>query len=495
VGTQFNLILKGTYIMATFAQAVELSNKKGHTKTENGMKTRKSSLSSVVDFFYGVGGNRANPENSLKLFTAALQEDVDLAIRVLLWSRDVRGGAGERNQFRIMLQYLAMNELELGKRVLTKIPELGRWDDILSLIGTPLEPEALEFISSALNAGNGLCAKWMPREKSAHKSTALKIMKYMGLKPTQYRKLLSQNTEVVEQLMCANEWSGINYSHVPSIAAKTYSKAFAKRDSERYQEYLTKLTKGDTDVKINAGAIFPHDVISSIWGSTTKSEEMRVQAQWDALPNYMEGGEYNILPLVDVSGSMGFKFDSKSDVTALRVAVSLGLYISTKNQGAFNGLICTFSETPKLHKISSKGIKRQLEEVKRLDWSMSTDIEAAFSEILEVATKNSVPQSEMPNVILILSDMQFDGCVYGEDSLSANSMIRKKYKKAGYEVPNIVFWNLKTSNGVPVKMDKLGTALVSGFSPSILKSVLTSIEDMTPIGVMMKTIMKDCYSI
>jgi hypothetical protein len=315
--------------MTTFTQAVESANKKGHTKTENGMKTRKSSLSSVVDFFYGVGGNRANPENSLKLFTAALQEDVDLAIRVLLWSRDVRAGAGERNQFRIMLQYLAMNEFDLGKRVLTKIPELGRWDDILTLIGTPLEHEALEMISSALNAGNGLCAKRMPREKSAHKSTALKIMKYMDLKPTQYRKLLSQNTEVVEQLMCANEWPVINYSHVPSIAAKMYSKAFAKRDSLRYEEYLTKLIKGDTDVKINAGAIFPHDVISSIWDHTTKSEEMRVQAQRDALPNFMEGKEYTILPLVDVSGSMGFNL-SKSNTTALQVAVSLGLYISTK---------------------------------------------------------------------------------------------------------------------------------------------------------------------
>jgi hypothetical protein len=209
----------------------------------------------------------------------------------------------------------------------------------------------------------------------------------------------------------------------------------------------------------------------------------------------MEDRSYNILPLVDVSGSMGFKFNSASNTTALQVAVSLGLYISAKNKGAFNNLICTFSATPTLHKIYSNGIKRQLEEVKRLDWGMETNIEAAFSEILKVATKNSVPQSEMPNVILILSDMQFDECISGGDSLSANSMIREKYKEAGYEVPNIVFWNLKTSNGVPVKMGTSGTALVSGFSPSILKSILTSIEDMTPVGVMMKTIMKDCYSI
>ena len=74
-------------------------------------------------------------------------------------------------------------------------------------------------------------------------------------------------------------------------------------------------------------------------------------------------------------------------------------------------------------------------------------------------------------------------------------MIRNKYEEAGYQMPNVVFWNLNAKDNVPVKFNERGVALVSGFSPSILKAVLSGdMENLTPVGVMMKTLMVDRYA-
>ena len=77
---------------------------------------------------------------------------------------------------------------------------------------------------------------------------------------------------------------------------------------------------------------------------------------------------------------------------------------------------------------------------------------------------------------------------------SAMKMIERKYEKAGYNVPKIVFWNLNAKDNVPVKFNKNGTALVSGFSPSICKAVLAAdLEDFTPRSIMLKAVMNDRY--
>ena len=128
------------------------------------------------------------------------------------------------------------------------------------------------------------------------------------------------------------------------------------------------------------------------------------------------------------------------------------------------------------------------------EWAMNTNLNAAMEKILDVAVKNSVPQSEMPAMLLILSDMQFDQCIRHDDS--AMQMIERKYAEAGYTAPQVVFWNLNASDNVPVKADKSGAALVSGFSPSITKALLAAdMNDFTPEGIMRKTVMVPRYDI
>jgi hypothetical protein len=298
--------------------------------------------------------------------------------------------------------------------------------------------------------------------------------------------------------MCAKDWDNINYSHVPSVAHARYKKAFG-RNGTTYAEYVTKLIKGEAGVKINAGAVFPYDVLKGAINkysrsSMSKTELDALQAQWDALPNYV--GDANVLPMVDSSGSMTCPaggYNSKSGLTCLDIALSLGLYFADKNKGKFKDTFLTFSNTPKL--VNLKGNINQKIDQMNTGEVANTNLNAAFNLILKTALDNNVPQAEMPETLVIFSDMQFDQGVKHDDS--AIEMIARKYEAAGYTIPKVVFWNLNAAYGnTPVKFDKSGTALVSGFSPAVATSVLSGdLEDFTPEAIMLKTVMKDRYDL
>ena len=474
--------------MTTFVNAVVNQS----ARTENGMKARQSTANAVTDLFFKIGAMRG--QNVIPAWTAAYVQDKELATRIALWTRDVRGGAGERKIFRDILVDLASSDPHRGVALGRKVPELGRWDDFLVFVGTPLEVYAFETIREALEAGNGLCAKWMPRQGDV----AIKLRKHLGWTPKFYRKRLVELTKVVETQMCAKDWDNINFNHVPSVASGRYKKAFA-RNTEKYKEWTAALVSTDPEVaksvKVNAGAVYPYDVLKGVinhYGRYDQFNLNHIIAQWEALPNYV--GDANILPLVDVSGSMtslagGHK--SKSSTSCLDVAVSLGLYLADKNTGKFKDTFLTFSSDPQLLHLRGN-ILDKVKQMVSSKWEMNTNLHRALDKILRTAIEGNVPQSEMPGALLILSDMQFDSCIRHDDS--AMEMIKRKYTEAGYNVPNIVFWNLNAHDNVPVKYDTRGAALVSGFSPSIVKAVLQAeMDNFTPEAIMMQTIMNPRY--
>ena len=456
-------------------------------RTENGMKSFTSSANPLVDLFFAAGASRG--KNIVPQFKSAYQFNPELTTRLALWLRDAREGAGERQLFREILAFMVDHDLEMLTRILPKVAEMGRWDDLLVLANTSAQDAAFSLIYDALNSDNaGLVAKWMPRKGPV----AITLRNWLELTPKQYRKLLVTLSDTVEQKMCARQWSEINYSHVPSVAAARYQKAFWKRDPTRYAAYVAELSKPvekrDPAVKINAGAVYPYDVIKTLRHRDLDGHA--AQAQWDALPNYM--GDSKILPLVDVSGSMDQPVAGSRSITCLDVALSLGLYCADKNSGPFKDMFVTFSSRPQL--ITLKGtIRQRLNAMETSNWSMNTNLHGAFSEILALAVKTNVDPVDMPDTLLILSDMQFDACIRHDDS--AMQMIRRKYQDAGYKVPNVVFWNLNSRGGeTPVRYNEKGVALVSGFSPSIVQSILGASDDFTPEGIMMQTLTKDRYN-
>ena len=477
--------------MNSFVSAV----KNQEARTANGMKALKSTSSACVDLFFKIGASRG--KDITKDFVAAYVENKDIALRIAQWVRDARGGAGEREIFRQILTYLDKHDQDAAAKLLMKVPEIGRWDDIFVVKSDKLKYQAYSMLGDALRAKNGLAAKWTPRKGDV----AVEIRNFFGMSPKFYRKSLVELTNVVESQMCSKEWDGINFSHVPSVAHARYKKAFF-RNTQEYAKYVAELVKDPKDrsmkVKINAGAVYPYDVLKGVIGayrSNYNATELgALQAQWDAMENFI--GDANVLPLVDVSGSMSCPAggrNSKSLTTCMDVAISLGLYCADKNKGKFKDTFLTFSGSPELLHLNGN-IVQKVQQMSSSNWGMNTDLVKAMEKILKTAKDGNVPQAEMPEMLLIMSDMQFDQCARFDDS--AMQMIARKFEAAGYELPKIVFWNLNAADNVPVKYDTRGVALVSGFSPSIMVATLGGdVENFTPESIMLKALMVPRYDL
>lgn len=451
------------------------------TLTENGMITNSSSLNECVNLFFTIGAMRGQDKNRLiSNFSKAFNENPLVALKTLFWVRDVRGGAGERQIFRDIIKYLVENHPNVVSKNIQAIPYFGRWDDLSVLFGTPLEAQAIQMFVQGLIVKDGLCAKWIPRKGNIFNA----IRKAMNVTPKDLRKLLVGYSNTVEQKMCANEWTNIEYSKVPSLAMARYTKAFAKHDSVGFSNFITRLNKGET--KINTGALYPYNVIQTmkegVWELANE--------QWKSLPNYMEGVTERILPVVDVSGSMGSTVSG--NISCMDVAVSLGLYISERNEGVFKDAFITFSENPTLEKLDGT-LKDRYTQMINSKWGMNTNLGAVFNLILKQATKHKLKPEDMPTKLLIMSDMEFDEAI--NDRLSAIDMIRLKYEEYNYELPKIIFWNIQSRNkNFPVRYDDNNTALISGLSPTIVKSILGD-KEITPISVMNDTINANRYSV
>lgn len=507
------------------------------TETENGMPAYSSTTSACLDFFYKAGTTRNDSHHEIiTLFEAARRENEDLALRILLWARDVRGGAGERRLFRIILSHLKDNHRALSDKVIKATPTIGRWDDIYAGEFTPATVNMMKF---GLGRCDVLFAKWFQinNEKAfdllfnnmfseeirsirnEHKDNEKKINAsiYNLKKMLKTHIIAVRKHKLVEQKMCSNKWDDIDFSHVPSVAMKRYRKCFSKH-TENFGKWLESLKKGEKGVKINASAIFPHDVIKQVLHNNFVSTEEvdAVIQQWNALPNYV--GNNNILPMVDVSGSM--HTEVSKNLQAIDIAVSLGLYFSDKNTGPFKDLFLTFSRKPSF--VHLKGdICNKIRTINKAYWEQNTDIMAAINLILAVAISDNIPPQDMPKMLLILSDMQFDsacpqgletiayhpnhrnGFVDGYDyrpsssaGITAIKMMQSQYQDSGYKMPTIVFWNINSQDNVPARKDENGVMLVSGYSPAILKCILdTDIESITPEKLMIKAVSGERYNL
>lgn len=341
-----------------------------------------------------------------------------------------------------------------------------------------------------------LLAKWLPSEGKADHDHYVLVRDHLDLTPREYRKLttrLRSEIGVVEQKMCANEWDEIDFDQVPSQAINIYRNAFEDHTPLQFKNWIDSVYDEDSDEEVNADAIYPHQITDrfmgrGMWGGgirtdMSEDEERMLQAQWNNLPDHIPEGR-NILPVCDTSGSM-------TQDHAINVSLGLGLYISERNKGPFKDQIVTFSGSPEFVEIESDDLKNRLRELENISWGSNTDFEKTVHTLLKIANRYDVDPDVMPETILVLSDMQFDRCAR-EPSDSAMEMLEREYNEAGYELPNLVFWNLRDSSGQPVKFSDRGTALVSGFSPSILENVLEG-ENLTPISIAMNTINSDRY--
>jgi hypothetical protein len=472
------------------------------TLTENGALTNKSSLNNLLDWFAAGGALRDRDENSIVgLFQKAWGDDALKALKVLFYFRDVRGGQGERRTFRTCLKWLANSHQNAVKVNLENVPFYGRWDDLYALEGTPLEAAALDLIrrqlltdEEAIREGQSvsLVAKWLKSENTSSKESvrlARKTREALGWSPRKYRKTLSalrSYIDVVEVKMCAKEFHGIDFQKVPSKALMNYKDAFKKHTKEAWEGYLAKVEKGEA--KINAKALFPYELLRSVWKEQDETAIKALDLQWKNQPDWLVENPHKGLVLADCSGSM-----TMNNMLPLAVSVSLAIYFAERNTGPFQNCFMTFSNNCKLQRLVGSNLKEKAHNLDKEGWCGSTNLQSAFDAILSTAVKNRVKEEDMPSVLYIVSDMEFNqacGC-----NQSTNFEVAKqKYVKAGYKFPKVVFWNVNARNDqFPITEDENGVCMVSGCSPSILKSLLSG-KDFNPMAILDETIGNERYN-
>jgi hypothetical protein len=482
-----------------------IKNNVSTTLTENGALTLDKSGSKVLDFYSTGGALRARTDvEIINKFVAAFDEDALLALKTLFYLRDVRGGQGERKVFRVCIKWLAENRPSAFLNNIENIVKYGRWDDVFEAFDTKSEMAMVQLVKKQLGVDSrqkddtklSLLGKWMPSNNTSSDETrklAYRFVKAFKVTPKKYRKVLTSlraRLRVVETKMSAGEWTDINFEHVPSKANLLYKKAFSKHEPDRYTQFIKDVQSGEK--KINSSALFPYELVRDIEnGAMDPSKRASLNALWSALPDYLKENPHNGLVMPDVSGSMMTKYDG--NLKPIWVSISLAIYFAQRNKGAFKDHFIEFSSDAKLVRITSSNIVDAYTQLSDANWGMSTNLQAAFDTILTTAVKNKLSQEDLPSVLYIVSDMEFN-VACGTNRLTNFEVIDRKYKAAGYKRPVICFWNVNSRNDQsPVTKDQTGTTLVSGCSPSIFSQVISG-TTVTPYDFMLQTLNKERYN-
>lgn len=468
------------------------------TLTENGAETYGTSMSDCLDLFSTIGALRQAEEREIEnRFLRAWAGNRDIALKTAFYARDVRGGLGERRVFRVILASLGRSEPETVIRNLPFIVEMGRYDDLMVLMGTPCQDAVVSLIGkqlkgdiSALDAGEkniSLLGKWLPSVNASSEETnrmGRRLAKALGMSCKEYRKTLSRlrrGIAILENNLRERDYS-FDYEVQPSKAMLKYRKAFLRNDKERYQQYMEMVMSGKA--KLHTGALYPYEVIAP-WvksgAAGSQEERQALEATWKSLPDYTNGE--NALVVADGSGSMYMSYYNPSPAS---VAISLAIYFAQRNTGAFHGHFMTFSHRPQLVEIKGADLFEQVRYCMSFNEVANTNIEAVFQLLLSTAVKNRLKQSDLPSVLYIISDMEFDRCAENS-SLTNFQNAQKKFQRAGYRLPRVVFWNVASRNlQQPVTANEQGVVLVSGCSPRVFGLALS--ENLSPYQFMLETL-------
>lgn len=500
--------------------ATAMYNEGTHKLTENGAFAYDSTAQgALLDLFSQIGALRSRTEAEItRKFAAAFREDALLATKMLFYTGDIRQcGLGERRTFRICLRWLAENHPDIVIKNIELIPYYNRFDSWFVLVGTECENAMWKVVAETLisdidamkssttnkHIPASLLAKWMPSENTSSANTralANKAIKALNVRPRVYRKMLSalrKHIGVTECLMSAGEWGKIDYAKVPSYAMHNYGSAFAKHDYKRFDAYLKSVSKGET--KINSSVLFPYNLVEKYlnpngYGIHTvragdcfvaSTEDAAVEAQWNALPNYINEG-LNIVAMADVSGSMRGR--------PMASSIGLAIYLAQHNIGAYHNQYMTFTDNP--HFINLREGCSLLEAVQKTASAgvgYSTNLMKGMQEILRVAITNRIPKNEMPKALLVLSDNEIDQYYRPSANWDFMDALEAKFHAYGYECPKLILWNINARNDTFLS-NREDVVLVSGQSAATFKNLIRALNGMTAYDYMISILNDKAYA-
>lgn len=487
--------------------------------TENNDKAYATSGSACLDFFTRITRS-AEIGDYLTSFQKAWAEDKESALKLLMNMRDVRNGKGEKLIPAVLMVLIKRRCTDDVYEELARLMvDYGYWKDLLTIMEidarltsqelgpspTPIETKLfaqqlkldLENLEkSGEKTAITLCAKWAPTEDSHFDSKpmqcAKKIMKEMHLKPKEYRQMLTKlrnHLKILETLMCGGRFEEIDFSKLPSVAHMKNKKAFLRGsnadglESEprsklkmSYEAYLQKLKEGKT--KVNVVGIQPHELVSTYLNSGVTKPDTLVEEQWNAVKKRVTEAQTfrNVTAIVDVSGSMSGQ--------PMTVSIALGILVAECTTGPYYGKVITFSQNPEWHYLRGSNLMEKVKCMSNAKWGTNTNLQAVFEMILQNAKQAKLTQNEMVKTLFIFTDMQFDQCTCSPFE-STFEHAKRTFGEAGYTLPNIVCWNLRTSStkSMPIDMMEKNFVMLSCFSAELLKLVLTT-DDFSPMKML-----------
>ena len=470
------------------------------TVTENGAATLHTTGSECLDLFAAIGALRSAEEAEIvNRFLRAWAEDRTIAMKLLFYGRDTRGGLGERRVFRILLNWLAKEYPDSVRKNLPLISEYGRWDDALVLLDTPCEKDAMALIARQLEedrkamgtgASVSLLAKWLPSVNTSSREAvvyAKRIARALGMQDAAYRKTLTAlraYIRILENNLRERDYT-FDYADQPSKALFKYRRAFRRNDGERYAAYLDSVARGEA--QMHTGTLMPYEIVEKAMRCCGDADERRtLDVTWNALENF--AGGRNALCVIDGSGSMHWG----GNPLPIAVAVSLGMYFAERNTGAFRNHFITFSHDPHLVEIKGADLVEKVKYCMSYNEVADTNIQKVFELVLNAAVKNHLSQAELPETLYIITDMEFNACTQDADSTNFD-YARELYRRSGYELPQLVFWNVQSRNAQqPVQMNEQHVALISGCNSRIFSMAASG--DLDPYGYMLQVLNSERYA-
>jgi hypothetical protein len=526
--------------MASHASHASHASLPAFTHTDNGAIALDTTGSDIVDYLM-LYTRTLTKEHNHQFLEKCWAVNPKKTVAVIFNGRDRLKGKKEKTVSNQAMLWLRDNKpYTYMANILTYVNNYGRWKDLLYIcyenkgdgmidnnyeltmfadrLREDLSDLKISEIVEAANAANAaeatepkkvksvsLCAKWAPSENDrndSRKHFAKKIATILygrddAKKMEKYRKEylapLRKKINIVERLMCNNEWDKINYESVPGVASRRLHIAFNKHDSDRYCEYLATVRKGDA--KINITGILPHELANYYVNLRSTQDEYEenetIELQWRAVVNDVKSSLGNSLAIIDLSGSM---FSASNGSVPAQVAISLGIITSMCCKGLFKNKFITFSDTPELVSLipedlykeyTEKGIEPSLytcfKSLVDVEFGYNTNFVKSCEMIIKYGKEHNIADADMPKKLFIFTDMQFDEAtvdVVGKEQNGIEVLYKtivKLFKAADYTAPKFIFWNLNSSHkqSFPVNCKTEGTAMISGFSEQLLKIFMT----------------------
>lgn len=534
----------------------------GMTFTENGALTYNGTGNALVDFYSKVMARNKNSamsdENIQQFMEAAWNEDKLLTLKLVANLRDIRGnsGKGERHAATVCWQWLIKHHPKQVIANMMHIPFFGRWKDLLDIcLDTDLQTETLNLFANQLLTDRqwylegfqkedpversqcygkiSLASKWAPTEGCSYDKAAKKkglmrpshqlaqlLCVNAGTSFSNSRSMMSwyrktylaplrETIGIVETYLCQKRFDEIDFNKVPGVAMKMYTrKTFNNSEkwpklAERFAQWQKDVLNGVNGAKINSGTIDPYELVERFYNnSASDSEKPTLEAFYKDMVQKLRNklaerfGNEDQIPstafVVDVSGSM--------HGTPMTVAISLGIFGSKITNPAWRDMFITFHNHPSIVSISHcKSLEECVKVTAAAPWGGSTDLMATFDLILSRAQECNLTSEQMPKRMVIISDMQFNQAC-GVNIFTNLETMRAKFRSAGYQMPVIVFWNVRGNTdpltGAPATATESGVIMISGFSKSLLNVIMEGDEITvpTPMDIMLEALSDERYN-